>query len=157
MRKNEPYATYEPLLYSSLINYTKPRLRPPIHILIRFTRFTPFISSEARIAKHIFSKNHRVHFQKKDKNLIPQVAGGAAGSLLIPSHKISGWSVNAGAEQSAISSRNMRKSMKQIARMVITMLESTAFKHFHGQAGRITYGGEENAVSPTGRRLNCYP
>jgi len=34
------------------------------------------------------------------------------------------------------------------------MLESTAFKHFHRQAGRITYGRDENAVSPAGRRLN---
>jgi len=34
------------------------------------------------------------------------------------------------------------------------MLESHAFKHFYWQAGRITYGREESAVSPAGRRLN---
>jgi len=34
------------------------------------------------------------------------------------------------------------------------MLESTAFKHFHGRAGRIAYGREESAVSPARRRSN---
>jgi len=92
MRKNEPYVVYEPFLYSSLINYTKPRLRPPMHIIIRFTRFTPFISPEVRIAKHIFGKNQRIHLWKKGKNLIIRVAGG---SLSVASRELHGQSVNA--------------------------------------------------------------
>ena len=92
MKKNEPYVVYEPLLYSSLINYTKPRLRPPIHILIGFTRFTPFISPEVRIEKLMFGKIQRVHFQNKDKNLILQVAGGWLSAAL---HEGYGWLTNA--------------------------------------------------------------